>query len=47
MPDLQSQLTRYLTYAHAIEVQGLAQSRTAPEIAGDPELSAMYREHLI
>ncbi len=47
MPDLQSQLTRYLTDAHAIEVQALAQLRTAPDIAGDPELSAMYREHLI
>jgi len=47
VPDLQSQLTKYLTDAHAIEVQALAQLRTAPDIAGDPELSAMYREHLI
>jgi ferritin-like metal-binding protein YciE len=47
MPDLQLHLTRYLTDAHAIEVQALAHLRTAPEIVGDPELSAMYREHLI
>lgn len=47
MPDLRAQLTKYLTDAHSIEVQALAQLRRAPEIAGDPELSAMYREHLI
>jgi ferritin-like metal-binding protein YciE len=28
-------------------VQALAQLRTAPKIAGDPELSAIYREHLV
>jgi len=47
MPDLQEQLTKYLIDAHAIEVQALAQLRTATDIAGDAELSAMYREHLI
>ena len=47
MPDLHSQLTKYLTDVHSIEVQALAQLRTAPDIAGDPELSVMYREHLI
>jgi ferritin-like metal-binding protein YciE len=47
MRTLQEQLTKYLSDAHSIEVQALAQLRTAPEIAGDPELTAMYREHLI
>ena len=40
------QLTKYLTDAHSIEEQALAQLRTAPNIAGDPELSRGYREHL-
>jgi ferritin-like metal-binding protein YciE len=40
------QLVKYLTDAHSIEEQALAQLRTAPEIAGDPELTAAYREHL-
>ncbi|MBA3331959.1 MAG: DUF892 family protein, partial [Actinobacteria bacterium] len=40
------QLTKYLTDAHAIEEQALAQLRTAPDLAGDPELAASYREHL-
>ncbi len=47
MRTLQAQVTKYLTDAHSIEVQALAQLRTAPDIAGDTELSAMYREHLI
>jgi ferritin-like metal-binding protein YciE len=47
MPNLYAQVTRYLGDAHAIEVQALAQLRAAPDIAGDPELAAMYREHLI
>jgi len=47
MPDLREQLTKYLTDAHSIEVQALAQLRTAPDIAGDPELSAIYSEHLV
>jgi ferritin-like metal-binding protein YciE len=44
--DIHEQLTKYLTDAHSIEVQALAQLRTAPEIAVDPELVSMYREHL-
>ncbi len=43
---LAEQLTKYLTDAHAIEEQALAQLRTAPDLAGDPELAASYREHL-
>ena len=44
--DLQEQLTKYLADAHSIEEQALAQLRTAPDIAGDPELTAHYRQHL-
>jgi ferritin-like metal-binding protein YciE len=40
------ELTKYLTDAHSIEVQALAQLRSAPEIAGDPENAAAFREHL-
>jgi ferritin-like metal-binding protein YciE len=46
MTEITEQLTKYLTDAHSIEEQALAQMRTAPEIAGDPELAAAYREHL-
>lgn len=47
MPDdIREQLTKYLTDAHSIEEQALAQMRSAPDVAGDPQLSAMYREHL-
>ncbi|MFL5940313.1 MAG: DUF892 family protein [Gaiellaceae bacterium] len=44
--SLSEQLTKYLTDAHSIEEQALAQLRSAPDIAGDPELTALYREHL-
>jgi len=47
MTTLSEQLTKYLADAHSIEVQALAQLRTAPDIAGDPELAAIYREHLV
>ena len=40
------QLTKYLTDAHSIEVQALAQLRSAPDLAGDPENAAAFREHL-
>src|SRR3954464_14942243 len=46
MTEIQEQLTKYLTDAHSIEEQALAQLRTAPDIAGDPQLSSAYREHL-
>jgi ferritin-like metal-binding protein YciE len=47
MPDnsLHEQLHKYLTDAHSIEVQALAQMRSAPDIAGDPALSEIYRVH--
>jgi ferritin-like metal-binding protein YciE len=44
--DLHDQLTKYLTDAHSIEEQGLAQLRKAPDIAGDEQLAENYREHL-
>jgi ferritin-like metal-binding protein YciE len=43
---LNEQLTKYLTDAHSIEEQALAQLRSAPDVAGDPELASIYREHL-
>src|SRR5439155_24236499 len=44
--DIHEQLTKYLTDAHSIEQQALAQLRTAPDLAGDPEIAAGFREHL-
>ncbi len=45
MTDINEQLTKYLTDAHSIEEQALAQLRTAPEIAGDPQLAEAFRAH--
>ena len=45
--DLHEQLTKYLTDVHSIEVQALAQLRTAPELAGAPELADAFRAHLV
>jgi ferritin-like metal-binding protein YciE len=44
--DIHVQLTKYLTDAHSIEEQALAQLRTAPDLAGHPDLAAQYRQHL-
>jgi ferritin-like metal-binding protein YciE len=44
--DLDEQLTKYLTDAHSIEEQALPQMERAPKIAGDPELSREFAEHL-
>jgi ferritin-like metal-binding protein YciE len=44
--DLDEQLDKYLADAHSIEEQALAQLRTAPDIAGEPGLSAAFAEHL-
>jgi ferritin-like metal-binding protein YciE len=46
MPTLTEQLTKYLTDAHSIEEQALAQLRMAPRMAGDPQLAEDYRVHL-
>jgi ferritin-like metal-binding protein YciE len=43
--DVDEQLTKYLTDAHAMEVQALAQMRSAPDIAGVPELADAFRAH--
>jgi ferritin-like metal-binding protein YciE len=43
---IDEQLVKYLTDAHSIEVQALAQMRSAPDMAGDPELSEAFRVHL-
>jgi ferritin-like metal-binding protein YciE len=44
--DIDEQLTKYLTDAHSIEVQALAQLRTAPDLAGAPGLAEAFRSHL-
>jgi ferritin-like metal-binding protein YciE len=46
MPSIDDQLVKYLTDAHSIEEQALAQLRTAPDIAGDPQLAEIFRTHL-
>jgi ferritin-like metal-binding protein YciE len=43
--DLPEALTKYLTDAHAIELQALEQMRFAPRIAGDPALASIFHEH--
>jgi ferritin-like metal-binding protein YciE len=43
---IDEQLNQYLADAHSIEVQALAQMRTAPDIAGDESLADAFREHL-
>src|SRR5690349_18370856 len=44
--DIDEQMTKYLTDAHAMEVQALAQMRSAPDMAGDPLLAAAFSAHL-
>src|SRR4051812_3600526 len=43
---LDEHLTGYLSDAHSIETQALAQMRTAPDIAGEPQLAHAFRLHL-
>jgi len=43
--DIHEQLTRYLTDAHSIEVQALAQLEKAPDVAADPGFERALREH--
>jgi ferritin-like metal-binding protein YciE len=43
---LQEQLTKYLTDAHSIEEQALQQLKSAPDLAGDPEIATIFRIHL-
>jgi ferritin-like metal-binding protein YciE len=44
--SLDEQLNKYLTDAHSIEQQALAQMKAAPELAGDDALSQAFSEHL-
>jgi ferritin-like metal-binding protein YciE len=44
--NLDEQLTKYLTDAHSIEQQALAQMRSAPDIAGDPQIADAFQRHL-
>ena len=46
MRDIQEQLTKYLADAHSIEEQALSQLKTAPKLAGDPEIAAIFEAHL-
>ncbi len=46
MKNLDEQLTKYLTDAHSIEEQALAQLRSAPEIAVVPRLAEAFKMHL-
>ena len=43
---LEEQLIKYLTDAHSIEQQALAQLKTAPKIAGDSDIAAAFSQHL-
>ncbi|MEA2208204.1 MAG: hypothetical protein QOF54_681 [Solirubrobacteraceae bacterium] len=45
MDDLQEQLTKYLTDAHSIEQQALAQMKAAPELAGDAVIADAFVVH--
>ncbi|MEA2435507.1 MAG: hypothetical protein QOF65_63 [Thermoleophilaceae bacterium] len=42
---LEEQVVKYLTDAHSIEEQALAQMRSAPDLADDPGLAAAFKEH--
>src|SRR3954454_2431706 len=44
---IDDQLIKYLTDAHSIEEQAIAQMRAAPDLAGDPGLADAFRAHLI
>jgi ferritin-like metal-binding protein YciE len=44
--NIQDQLVKYLTDAHSIERQALAQLKTAPNIAGDPQIAQAFTDHL-
>jgi ferritin-like metal-binding protein YciE len=44
--SIEQQLAIYLTDAHAIELQALAQVKPARRVAGDPEIAAAFADHL-
>lgn len=43
--NLDEQLTKYLTDAHAIEQQALAQMKSAPKLAGDAQIAQAFSDH--
>jgi ferritin-like metal-binding protein YciE len=43
---IDEQVVKYLTDVHSIEEQALAQMRSAPDLAGDPQLAEAFRAHL-
>src|SRR5919199_2760982 len=43
---IDEQLIKYLTDAHSMEEQAIAQMRAAPGLAGDPGLADAFRAHL-
>lgn len=43
--SISEQLIKYLTDAHSIEEQALVQMKAAPQLAGDPELAALFERH--
>jgi ferritin-like metal-binding protein YciE len=43
----EEQLVKYLTDAHSVEEQAVAQMRAAPRLAGDARLSDAFRRHLV
>ncbi len=45
--NLQEQVVKYLTDAHSIEHQALAQLKTAPKIAGDLQIAQAFSDHMI
>jgi ferritin-like metal-binding protein YciE len=45
--SLDDQLDKYLTDVHSIELQALAQLKSAPDMAGDPALAEAFSEHLV
>src|SRR3954451_8023433 len=44
--EIDEQLDKHLADAHSIEEQAIAQMRTAPDIAGEPQLAEAFRTHL-
>src|SRR5256714_10638996 len=44
-PDIHEQLTKYVSDAHSIEVQALAQLEKAPDVAEYPPFEQALREH--
>ena len=44
---IEEQIVRYLTEAHAMEKQSIQLLEKAPDIAGDEEIAAIYRAHLL